>query len=115
LTTRTGQLRGDALDSRQYVAGSAIGLDVAASLLTQTGGARSTDIDGATWVAGAATVRRLTPVECERLMSWPDGWTAPAGVRAPDTTRYRACGDGVVANVAEWIGRRLVALDEAAA
>jgi DNA (cytosine-5)-methyltransferase 1 len=52
-------------------------------------------------------VRRLTPVECERLMSWPDGWTAPEGVKAPDSRRYAACGDGVVSNVAEWIGRRL--------
>lgn len=50
-------------------------------------------------------VRRLTPVECERLMSWPDNWTAPEGVKAPDSRRYAACGDGVVANVAEWIAR----------
>jgi len=53
-------------------------------------------------------VRRLTPVECERLMSWPDGWTEPG----PDTRRYAACGDGVVSNVAEWIGRGLVGLTD---
>jgi DNA (cytosine-5)-methyltransferase 1 len=47
-----------------------------------------------------ASVRRLTPTECERLMSWPDGWTLPGS----DTKRYAACGDGVVSNVAEWIG-----------
>lgn len=58
-------------------------------------------------------VRRLVPVECERLMSWPDGWTAPAGVKAPDSKRYAACGDGVVANVAEWIARRMIAVHEA--
>lgn len=50
-------------------------------------------------------VRRLTPVECERLMGWPDGWTEPAGA---DSHRYAACGNGVVAPVAEWIGRRLI-------
>jgi len=50
-------------------------------------------------------VRRLTPVECERLMGWPDGWTEPAGA---DSHRYAACGNGVVAPVAEWIGRRLM-------
>jgi site-specific DNA-cytosine methylase len=61
--------------------------------------------------ARAGAVRRLMPVECERLMGWPDGWTAPDGVKAPDSRRYHACGDGVVANVAEWIGRRIVALD----
>lgn len=55
----------------------------------------------------ATSVRRLTPIECERLMGWPDNWTAPPGVRAPDSRRYAACGDGVVAPVAEWIGRRL--------
>ena len=58
-------------------------------------------------VEPAAGVRRLTPVECERLMGWPDNWTAPPGVNAPDGRRYAACGDGVVAPVAEWIGRRL--------
>lgn len=50
-------------------------------------------------------MRRLTPVECERLMGWPDGWTEPAGA---DSHRYAACGNGVVAPVAEWIGRRLI-------
>lgn len=48
----------------------------------------------------ATGVRRLTPTECERLMSWPDGWTLPGS----DSRRYAGCGDGVVANVAEWIG-----------
>jgi DNA (cytosine-5)-methyltransferase 1 len=56
----------------------------------------------------AVGVRRLTPVECERLQAWPDGWTNPDGT-APDSRRYAACGDGVTASVAEWIGRRLVA------
>ncbi len=55
-------------------------------------------------------VRRLTPIETERLMSWPDGWTNPDG-NAPDSRRYAACGDGVVSNVAEWIGRRILAED----
>lgn len=57
------------------------------------------------------TVRRLSPVECERLMSWPDGWTAVDGDATPDGRRYAACGDGVVSNVAEWIGRRILAVD----
>lgn len=58
-------------------------------------------------------VRRLTPRECERLMSWPDDWTQ-MGVNAsgktytvPDSGRYAMCGNGVVSNVAEWIGHRL--------
>ena len=54
-----------------------------------------------------AGVRRLTPVECERLQAWPDNWTNPNG-DAPDSRRYAACGDGVTATVAEWIGRRIL-------
>lgn len=56
-------------------------------------------------------VRRLTPLECERLQGWPDGWTAPDGVDAPDSRRYAAAGDGVASPVAEWIGRRIIAVD----
>lgn len=53
------------------------------------------------------SVRRLTPVECERLMGWPDNWTAPDGVKAPDSKRYAACGDGIVSWCAYWIGMRI--------
>jgi site-specific DNA-cytosine methylase len=54
-------------------------------------------------------VRRLTPVECERLMSWPDDWTAVDGPDTPDSRRYAACGDGVVSNVSEWLARGILA------
>ena len=58
-------------------------------------------------------VRRLTPLECERLMGWPDEWTryAADGRQIADSHRYRMCGNGVVATVAEWIGHRVVATD----
>jgi DNA (cytosine-5)-methyltransferase 1 len=52
------------------------------------------------------TVRRLTPLECERLMGWPDNWTAGQS----DTHRYKQCGNGVASPVAEWIGRQLINL-----
>jgi site-specific DNA-cytosine methylase len=58
-------------------------------------------------------VRRLTPLECERLMGWPDEhtrWTAD-GEEISDSHRYRMCGNGVVATVAEWIGWRLMTVD----
>ena len=48
-------------------------------------------------------IRRLTPLECERLMGLPDGWTE--GVS--DTQRYKLCGNGVVVNVVEAIIERL--------
>lgn len=56
-------------------------------------------------------VRRLTPTECERLMGWPDGHTAlrADGSTVADSIRYRMCGNGVVANVAEWLGRNIIA------
>ena len=58
-------------------------------------------------------VRRLTPQECEALMSWPTGWTefgvneeTGEEVKMADTHRYRMCGNGVVSNVAEWFAIR---------
>jgi site-specific DNA-cytosine methylase len=54
-----------------------------------------------------ASVRRLTPTECERLQAFPDGWTNLSGT--PDSRRYAALGDAVTVNVAEWIGRRIIA------
>ena len=49
-------------------------------------------------------VRRLTPVECERLQSFPDGWTEPA---VSDSARYKAMGNAVTVNVVRWILGRL--------
>ncbi len=60
-----------------------------------------------TYLREQMSVRRLTPTECERLMGWPDEWTAPEGVKAPDSKRYAACGDGIVAPVAFWIADRV--------
>lgn len=52
-------------------------------------------------------VRRLLPVECMRLQGWPDDHLD--GLGFADGTKYRMAGNGVMANVAEWIGRRIVA------
>lgn len=51
-------------------------------------------------------VRRLTPIECERLQGLPDGWTQLGDTA--DSPRYAALGDAVTASVAEWIGRRIM-------
>ncbi len=53
-----------------------------------------------------SSVRRLTPVECERLQGFPDGWTHGA-----DGPRYRALGNAATVPVAEWIGRRIMAVE----
>ena len=50
------------------------------------------------------SVRRLTPLECERLMGWPDDWTAGQA----DTHRYKQCGNGVASPVAQWIGEQIL-------
>lgn len=56
-------------------------------------------------VAGEGVgVRRLTPVECERLQGFPDGWTDGQS----DSARYRQLGNAVTVPVAEWIGHRLM-------
>jgi DNA (cytosine-5)-methyltransferase 1 len=60
--------------------------------------------DSAQCVATPATVRRLTPTECERLQGFPDGWTDGQA----DSPRYRQLGNAVTVNVAEWIGRRIM-------
>jgi len=49
-------------------------------------------------------IRRLTPVECERLQGFPDGWTE--GV--PETHRYRLLGNAVTVSVVECLGARLL-------
>ena len=55
-----------------------------------------------------AGVRRLTPLECERLQGFPDGWTAGQ----PDAARYRQLGNAVAVPVVEWIGRRIMKVSE---
>jgi DNA (cytosine-5)-methyltransferase 1 len=52
-------------------------------------------------------VRRLTPIECERLQGYDDGWTAGQ----PDSARYRQLGNSVAVPCVEWIARRLIATD----
>lgn len=120
------------------IAGSSAGLDIAAPLISNSaGGMRTTDIDGATFVAeqiihpivfdatrhddfrtGATeqtgmthtyAVRRLTPLECERLMGWPDDHTRYTDTEKEqaDTHRYKQCGNGVATPVARWIAGHL--------
>lgn len=50
-------------------------------------------------VASESKIRRLTPLECERLQGFPDNWTLVPDAR--DTNRYKACGNAITVNVAE--------------
>jgi len=68
------------------------------------------------------TVRRLTPIECERLQGFPDNWTSEKMeltlegnewkatgkvLKQADGPRYKAMGNAVTVNVAEWIGKQI--------
>ena len=57
-------------------------------------------------------VRRLTPLECERLMGWPDDHTRykADGTEQADTHRYKQCGNGVASPVAQWIAKHILAI-----
>lgn len=52
----------------------------------------------------SATVRRLTPTECERLQGFPDNWTAEQA----DSNRYKQMGNAVAVPVVQWIINNLV-------
>ena len=58
----------------------------------------------------ALRVRRLTPLECERLQGWPDNHTLMRsdGKEQKDSPRYKQIGNGVAAPVAEWVGRQII-------
>jgi DNA (cytosine-5)-methyltransferase 1 len=73
-----------------------------------------------------AAIRRLTPLECEKLQGFPPGWTclctpldayaadpdaAALACRCPDSPRYRAMGNAVTVPVIEWIARRIARVD----
>ena len=58
-------------------------------------------------------VRRLMPVECERLQGFPDNYTAITyrGKPAADGPRYKALGNSWAVNVARWVGWRISIVD----
>ena len=60
-------------------------------------------------IAENMRIRRLTPTECERLMGYPDYWTAEGTEgKISDTQRYKMCGNGIVSNVVKEVARRLL-------
>ena len=57
-------------------------------------------------------IRRLTPLECERLQSFPDGWTDIPG--ASDSARYKALGNSVAIPCVTFVLRGIAAVLRAA-
>lgn len=65
-------------------------------------------------VAMSMSVRRLTPIECERLQGFPDnhtliGWRGKDADECPDGPRYKAIGNSMAVPVMRWIGERIAA------
>lgn len=61
-------------------------------------------------------VRRLTPVECERLQGFPDNWSripwkGKPEEDCPDGPRYKAAGNSMAVPVMRWIGARIAAVE----
>ena len=69
--------------------------------LTSRMGTGGNNVSG---IATSTNVRRLTPVECERLQGFPDDWTAGQS----DSTRYKQMGNAVAVPVVEWIVQNIV-------
>lgn len=64
----------------------------------------------------AMQVRDLTPMECERLQGFPDGYTAipwrgKDAADCPDGPRYKALGNSMAVPVMRWLGERLAAVE----
>lgn len=65
-------------------------------------------------ISNGMLVRRLTPVECERLQGFPDNhtlisWRGKEATDCPDGPRYRAIGNSMAVPVMRWIGERIAA------
>lgn len=81
------------------------------ALLTPNGGRAGMGVGAIGW---GIQVRRLTPIECERLQGFPDnhtliGWRGKDADECPDGPRYKAIGNSMAVPVMRWIGERIAA------
>ncbi|ENJ3383363.1 Dam family site-specific DNA-(adenine-N6)-methyltransferase [Salmonella enterica] len=81
------------------------------ALLTPNDGRAGMGVGAVGW---GMQVRRLTPVECERLQGFPDNhtlisWRGKDATDCPDGPRYRAIGNSMAVPVMRWIGERIAA------
>jgi len=82
--------------------GNGLGISEGSPMYTMTSGDRHAVFSG-------SKVRRLTPVEAERLQGFPDGHTDIGwkGKPTPDSHRYKAMGNSMAVPVMRWIGERI--------
>lgn len=81
------------------------------ALLTPNGGRAGIGVGAIGW---GVQVRRLTPIECERLQGFPDNhtmisWRGKDADECPDGPRYKAIGNSMAVPVMRWIGERIAA------
>lgn len=77
----------------------------------------ASETEGKSMEANPMLVRRLTPLECERLQGFPDGhtligWKGKPAEECPDGPRYKAIGNSMAVPVMRWIGKRIALADE---
>lgn len=101
-TNAAGQVNGQGDRSAALVSQT----DPSTQILVSQLKAAHADLNVATDYTPYLTVRRLTPMECERLQGIPDNWTSLPGSDA-DGPRYRAVGNGFAVPVVAWILKRL--------
>lgn len=99
-------LAGNTIGRAEHNGGNGKGFDESGVSYTLT----STDVHA---VCQPSIVRKLTPVECERLQGFPDNWTQipyrnKLPEDCPDSPRYKAIGNSMAVPVMRWIGKRLV-------
>jgi site-specific DNA-cytosine methylase len=71
-------------------------------------------VDAVGGVVQGMAVRRLTPVECERLQGFPDNYTdiKSKNKPTPDGPRYKALGNSMAVPVMAWIGQRIQKVED---
>lgn len=77
----------------------------------------ASETEGKSMGANPMLVRRLTPLECERLQGFPDGhtligWKGKPAEECPDGPRYKAIGNSMAVPVMRWIGKGIAVVDE---
>jgi DNA (cytosine-5)-methyltransferase 1 len=115
------RLSGDKTNTLQAFAGTGGGNVPCVSYALQGAGSTSQQSQGSGWnkekcftlnvtdvhgIANNMAVRRLTPVECERLQGFPDDYTNIKD-KCPDGPRYKAMGNSMAVPVMRWIGERI--------
>lgn len=107
-------LDGDKMKPGERSGGSGMGISEEGVMYTQTAG----DVHGVAYTpSGKPTVRKLLPLECERLMGFPDNhtripWNGKSEEECPDAPRYKACGNSMAVNCMMWLGERIQKVEE---